>query len=213
MPTNDFSFGEDYIEVAERIQNFFDRHPKASLRRVGEPSVMTVGGQDFVVYTAEAYRTPDDLCPGVGTAWEPVPGPTKFTKDSEIMNAETAAWGRAIVACGHAASRKIATREEVRNRAAEEGKPVAEVKGEAPISLAEVKEISKLYKLSGWKAPEKGPDGTKLDPDETLRLQLTMVGGPNEGPIADCIKALTVKQAETLKVALTDSGLKRDGVK
>ena len=62
--------------------------------------------------------SPDDPRPGHGTAWEPVPGPTKFTRDSEIQNAETAAWGRAIVAVLAADTKKIASRQEVQNRAA-----------------------------------------------------------------------------------------------
>jgi hypothetical protein len=49
-------------------------------------------------------------------AWEPFPGPTPYTKDSELMNAETAAWGRAIVAVGLAANKTIASRQEVEAR-------------------------------------------------------------------------------------------------
>jgi hypothetical protein len=104
----------DYIEVADRIKAFKEAHPDGSLCRE-EWHVEEVAGQTFVVYTALAYRRPDDPRPGVGTAWEPFPGPTKFTKDSELMNAETAAWGRAIASLGFEV-RKIASREEVRNR-------------------------------------------------------------------------------------------------
>jgi hypothetical protein len=49
-------------------------------------------------------------------AWEVIPGKTPYTKDSEVQNAETSAWGRAIVAVGAATAKKIASREEVRNR-------------------------------------------------------------------------------------------------
>ena len=66
---------------------------------------------------ALAYRAPDDPMPGIGTAWEPFPGRTPYTRDSELMNAETSAWGRAIVATLAADTNKgIASREEVRNR-------------------------------------------------------------------------------------------------
>jgi hypothetical protein len=69
------------------------------------------------VYSAAAYRTPDDQLPGVGWAYEPIPGPTNFTRDSELQNAETAAWGRAMVAALAVDTKKgIASSEEVRNR-------------------------------------------------------------------------------------------------
>ena len=49
-------------------------------------------------------------------AWEPLPGLTPFTKGSELMVAETSAWGRAIVAALAADTQKVASADEVRNR-------------------------------------------------------------------------------------------------
>ena len=106
----------DYIDVATRIVEFREKFPEGSLRQVGLEFV-NIGGKDFVIYTAAAYRSPDDPMPGIGTAWEPIPGPTNFTRDSEVQNAETAAWGRAMVASLAVDTRKgIASAEEVRNR-------------------------------------------------------------------------------------------------
>lgn len=122
---------DDYVDVAERIQQFKEEFPDGTLQRASDPTVLSIGGRDYIVYTAVAYRTPDDPRPGVGTAWEPVPGSTPYTKDSELMNAETAAWGRAIVALGFA-TKKIASRQEVRNR--QEGKP-KEVKKDESFEL------------------------------------------------------------------------------
>jgi hypothetical protein len=107
---------EDYVDVAERIVAFTERYPDGSLQ-TRTWDVREIGGRLFIVYQALAYRQPDDQRPGMGTAWEPFPGPTPFTRDSELMNAETAAWGRAIVAVGITASRKIASTQEVRARA------------------------------------------------------------------------------------------------
>jgi hypothetical protein len=46
-----------------------------------------------------------------------MPGKTPYTKDSEIQNAETSAWGRAIVAVLAADTRKgVASRDEVAAR-------------------------------------------------------------------------------------------------
>lgn len=116
----------DYIDVATRIVEFRDKFPQGSLTQV-DLQFISFGGKDWVVYTAAAYRSPDDIQPGIGTAWEPVPGPTRFTRDSEVQNAETAAWGRAMVAALAVDTKKgIASQEEVRNRQVEMRDFVAE---------------------------------------------------------------------------------------
>lgn len=117
--SNDYKGPLDYIDVATRIIEFREKFPQGSLTQV-DLQFITFGGKDWVVYTAAAYRSPDDLQPGIGTAWEPVPGPTRFTRDSEVQNAETAAWGRAMVAALAVDTKKgIASSEEVRNRTVE----------------------------------------------------------------------------------------------
>jgi hypothetical protein len=112
----------DYVDVAERIKLFREKHPEGSLQPV-DPSkpydIVTIADKTFIVYISAAYRTPDDTRPGIGSAWECFPGKTSFTKDSELMNAESSSWGRAILAALAADSKKIASREEVRNRQAE----------------------------------------------------------------------------------------------
>jgi hypothetical protein len=112
----------DYVDVAERIKLFREKPPDGSLQPV-DPSkpydIVTIGDKTFIVYISAAYRTPDDSRPGIGSAWECFPGKTSFTKDSELMNAESSSWGRAILAALAADSKKIASLEEVRNRQAE----------------------------------------------------------------------------------------------
>lgn len=115
-----FKMASDYNEVSSRIQEFREKHPEGSLQQVSM-TFETVGGKDWVVYTAAAYRTPDDERPGIGTAWEPIPGRTPYTKDSEVQNAETAAWGRALIAVGAADAKKgIASADEMRPRQEEQ---------------------------------------------------------------------------------------------
>jgi len=113
----DYKGPKDYIDVAARIAEFRDKYPTGSLQQVKYEFVQ-VAGKDWIVFTAAAFRTPEDPRPGVGTAWEPIPGPTPYTRDSEVQNAETSAWGRAIVAVLAADTKKspIASAEEVRNR-------------------------------------------------------------------------------------------------
>src|SRR4051812_6708524 len=106
----------DYIEVPDRIKAFFDKHPDGSLQcsavEYRDLPVITKAGelteQLHVIYHALAYRTPEDRRPGHGMASEPIPGLTPYTKGSELMNAETSAWGRALVALGFV-GKKIAS--------------------------------------------------------------------------------------------------------
>ncbi|MBF6187609.1 hypothetical protein [Nocardia farcinica] len=113
---------DDYVEVAERIVEFRNIYPGGALRPVdpNRPYRIEVLGEDtFVVVVAAAYRGPDDSMPGIGMAWEPYPGKTAFTRGSELQNAETSAWGRAIVAALAADTKRgIATADEVRARTA-----------------------------------------------------------------------------------------------
>ena len=102
----------DYVDVAERITEFRTKHPKGSL----QSEVLRWPSPDcaFVAVKAYAYRDPSDPRPGVGVAWENVPGKTPYTKDSELQNAETSAWGRAIVAVLAADTKRgVASKQEV----------------------------------------------------------------------------------------------------
>jgi hypothetical protein len=118
-----FDLDPAYKQVPERIADLKATHPDARLRPT-DPSkpywLEEIDGATFIVYSAACYLTPDDPLPGIGMAWEPFPGRTPYTKDSELMNAETSAWGRAIVAALQSESKAIASAEEVRNRQAED---------------------------------------------------------------------------------------------
>lgn len=124
---------DTYVDVNQRIADFREQYPDGSLQPVDpahpwEQATVTgvaKNGDAFtatmIVYTAAAYRTPDDQRPGIGVAWEVFPGRTPYTLGSELMNAETSAWGRAIVAALASDSKRgISSREEVRNRRAEQ---------------------------------------------------------------------------------------------
>jgi len=120
----------DYVDVATRIADFRAKYPNGYLAPLDASQpyrIETVTGTDkngesntqtFIVYVAIA----DDGTGrrGIGSAWEVFPGRTPYTRGSELMNAETSAWGRAIIALGASDARQgIASREEVRNRQAE----------------------------------------------------------------------------------------------
>jgi hypothetical protein len=105
---------DGYVEVNERIAAFAEKYPEGSLQ--GSYTVETWGKQTFIVFVAKAFRKPTDNAPGIGHAAEPFPGKTSFTKDSELMNAETSAWGRALAALGFEVKRGVASKEEVEAR-------------------------------------------------------------------------------------------------
>ncbi len=117
------SFAPDYVDVATRIAEFRDKYPDGSLQP-HDPAipyrVETIDGQAWIVVVAAAYRDDADTRPGVGMAWEQYPGKTPYTRGSELQNAETSAWGRAIVAALAADTKRgVASADEVRNRSAE----------------------------------------------------------------------------------------------
>jgi hypothetical protein len=123
---------EGYVEVHERIQQFAERYPSGSLQ--SEWSYVERDGETWLAVKAYAYRDPEDTRPGIGHAWEPIPGRTNFTRGSELMNGETSAWGRALAALGIAVQRGIATGQEIRSAEDrstwERSKPTAPVEDE-----------------------------------------------------------------------------------
>ena len=106
---------DGYIDVASRIQMLKALYPEASLQPLNLEHpyrIETIGAKTYVVYTAACYRDPADMRPGVGMAWEELPG-KGFTAGSELMVAETSAWGRAIIAAIQTETKKIASKQEV----------------------------------------------------------------------------------------------------
>ena len=141
---------EDYIEVSERIQAFYAKFPDGSLQ--AEHSWIDRQGEQWLLVKAYAYRTPDDPRPGIGHAWEPVPGRTPYTKDSELMVGETSAWGRALAALGVAVHRGVASQDEVKSAEARRATPTQPkaypasngrmvAPGNAPATEAQVKKL------------------------------------------------------------------------
>ena len=115
---SNFNIDPAYTEVSERMKIARELWPACIFRPVDPLNpyqIVTIKDLSFIVYSAALYRDAEDLLPAIGTAWEEIPGRTPYTKGSELMNAETSAWGRACIAAG-IPSKKIASFEEVRNR-------------------------------------------------------------------------------------------------
>ena len=111
---------KDYVTVAERMRAFYKAYPEGSLQ-LDPVQITTVEGKTWAIGRAYAYRDRQDDRPGIGTAWEIIPGLTPYTRGSEIQNLETSCWGRALAAIGIGIEKGVATADEVRAAKAREG--------------------------------------------------------------------------------------------
>jgi hypothetical protein len=118
---------KDYVPVNERIDAFLTAFPEGSLQT--EIVELT---SERVTVKAYAYRTPADPRPGIGHSSLNIPGSTPYTKGSEIENAETSAWGRAIAALGFEVKRGIASSEEIANKQSGAGRKTKPESGPVP---------------------------------------------------------------------------------
>lgn len=169
----------DYVPVAERIAKLRADFPEARLRTI-QRDFLTFPDQTGWVVTAECWTTADDPCPSTGSAFEPVPGRTPYTRGSELQNAETSAWGRAIVA--HLAAdttRGIASADEVRNRAedADQGST-----GERLASDNQKRRLERGIEERGLPDGEPWPEYSSLTMRDASRLIDAVEARPREYP-------------------------------
>jgi hypothetical protein len=80
------AFAQDYVEVADRIAEWYARHPEG--RITTELVEMT---NDRAVMKAYVFRDVNPEPAGVGHSYLSIPGSTPFTRGSELENAETSA--------------------------------------------------------------------------------------------------------------------------
>ena len=159
----------NYVDVPERLKRFYEAYPTGSIQ-LGRPEFIEADGKQFVWAQAFAYRTPDDLRPGVGTAWELIPGRTPYTRGSELMNLETSCWGRAVAAVMPV--EKIATSHEIRMA---EDRRIDRTKGTQPEDQ--------------WQTPAVNP----LKTGEAKRLDtLNLASGPQIGKIRGTLKDMGI---------------------
>ena len=104
----------NYVDVPTRFAAALKLWPELRLKE-HRPEVITIADKTFISVTMQAWRTTDDQIPAQATAWEPIPGLTPFTRNSEMMNASTSALGR-VLGLMMSFGPKMASTEEVRNR-------------------------------------------------------------------------------------------------
>ena len=104
----------NYVDVPTRFAAALERWPELRIIE-NRPEIITIADKVFISVTMQAWRTPDDPVPAQATCFEPFPGKTSFTRDSEQMNASTSALGR-VLGLMMSFGPKMASAEEVRNR-------------------------------------------------------------------------------------------------
>lgn len=125
-----------YVEVKDRIRAFYAKYPEGRIQSEVIEGLSRIQGIDTVEVTktnadgrsttqtesiavgyiavkAYAYRTPDDPRPATGMSAMLMPGTTPYTRGSELENAETSAWGRALANLDILNDHSIASRDEV----------------------------------------------------------------------------------------------------
>lgn len=112
----------DYVDVPHRLKMLADKFPDVRIVE-SEPVVRVVGDRTFIEVKVTAWRSPDDQHPAVAFCWEPFPGDTPYTRDSEQMNAATSALGRLVAVMLPGAFAKLASTNEVFHRAGPPSKP------------------------------------------------------------------------------------------
>ena len=115
-----------YVMVAERHAKFVEDHPYGAISTSLELSQISYEDSAgivgtpvaFIVMKCEVWKERDDQRSGfppdgVGHASMPIPGPTSFTRNSEVENAETSALGRALAMIGYHAKNTMASEDEI----------------------------------------------------------------------------------------------------
>ena len=128
----------NYVTVAERVAMFYEKFPNGSIQF---EFMGVMDGDPLKMWgIARAYRTADDLLPGIGTASELIVGKSPYTNGSELQNLETACWGRACASLNIGTSKGLSSKEEIigsRERQAPGPAKPREVVQQPPSDIAE----------------------------------------------------------------------------
>jgi hypothetical protein len=183
----------DYVTVSQRLGLFYEQYPEGRIAS-DPPEVRIIGDRYFIEVTARAWRTPEDQQPCVASAWEPFPGKTPYTRDSEMMNAETSAIGRCLAAAGIAVNRSLASRDEVQHRQQKDKEPM---KNTVPIKTETNKKQQRTPDNTGPKVDQSVIDEmvarmAALNPEARKECKsefMMLFGMPHNLAAKDLIKA------------------------
>lgn len=105
---------DNYTPVNERIIKFYELYPAGVITTQPAKTVI-IGDKTFVSVMARVYldRHMEDAPITEAEAWEPFPGTTSYTRDSEMMNCASSAIGRALGQLGIGIQAGVASADEV----------------------------------------------------------------------------------------------------
>lgn len=120
---------DGYVEVKDRIIAFLEDYPDGRFQSevvfhkqwTGEywdrrDKKFKVGQCGLIAVKGRVFRGFTDPLPAEGHSWMNTPGTTPYTEGSEIENAETSAWGRALATMGYGITKSIASKDEIRDK-------------------------------------------------------------------------------------------------
>jgi len=103
---------DNYVDVPTRLRMALDKFPDLRIQE-SQPTFREVNTKLYIEIRCTVWRDKDDAIPVIAYCWEPFPGTTPYTRDSEQMNASTSALGRALGMMGFGIEHKMASKQEV----------------------------------------------------------------------------------------------------
>ena len=149
MAGKTFMADTGYVLVADRHAQFVKDYPDGAVR-----TDLVYGSDHLVVVKCEVWKVrPDETTymrppDGTGMASMPIPGPTPFTKNSEVENAETSALGRALAMIGYHPKERMASDDEIAMKAVKPEETVDHISDHLPDILPATPK--QKVKLMAW---------------------------------------------------------------
>ena len=106
---------DNYVDVPTRLRMALEKHADLRIQE-SQPVFREVNDKLYIEIRCTVWRDKDDTLPVIAYCWEPFPGTTPYTRDSEQMNASTSALGRALGMMGFGIEHKMASKQEVMAR-------------------------------------------------------------------------------------------------
>ena len=106
---------DNYVDVPTRLRMALEKHSDLRIQE-SQPVFREVGNKLYLEIRCTVWRDKDDTLSVIAYCWEPFPGTTPYTRDSEQMNASTSALGRALGMMGFGIEHKMASKQEVMAR-------------------------------------------------------------------------------------------------
>jgi hypothetical protein len=170
----------DYVEVKDRLRAALEKYPDLRVQETAR-DIINVADKQLLICTVTVWRTADDQAPTIASAWEPLPGRTPYTRDSELMVGMTSALGRALGYMGFGITKSIASANEVEARREPTRAPTAQ-------------------ETAGWQ-----PVPRKTTPPESPQIDANAAGGTKGAWNPD--NAASEKQKRAIYVIAKRNGI------